>query len=114
MCGGINSPSDATAGAKSMRSVPTATAVKPLPETAMTGGAKAPAVVRPLPTNAPSNAPIDIQLIEQREQIPLTAKEWNDLVAHNETNSIFQTYEWFDAWWQTFGGAHELFFLLLR
>jgi CelD/BcsL family acetyltransferase involved in cellulose biosynthesis len=59
-------------------------------------------------------APIEIELIQQRSQIPLSAGEWNALVAANETNSIFQTSEWFDAWWQTFGGPHELFFLLLR
>lgn len=57
---------------------------------------------------------ISIELIESRAQIPLTAAAWNALVARNETNSIFQTYEWFDAWWQTFGAAHRLFFLLLR
>jgi CelD/BcsL family acetyltransferase involved in cellulose biosynthesis len=57
---------------------------------------------------------IAIELIEQREQIPLSASEWNALVARNETNSVFQTYEWFDAWWQTFGASHDLFFLLLR
>jgi CelD/BcsL family acetyltransferase involved in cellulose biosynthesis len=57
---------------------------------------------------------IAVELIEQRSQIPLTAAEWNALVANNETNSIFQTYQWFDAWWRTFGDAHELFFLLLR
>ncbi|WP_161966096.1 GNAT family N-acetyltransferase [Steroidobacter cummioxidans] len=93
-----------------MRSVPTAAAMSSLPLTALTGGAGAPAVAAPFA----SNACIDIELIERREQIPLTAREWNDLVAQNETNSIFQTYEWFDAWWQTFGAAHELFFMLLR
>lgn len=77
---------------------------------ALTGGAESPAMARA----SASKSPIDIELIQQREQIPLTAREWNDLVARNETNSIFQTYEWFDAWWQTFGDAHELFFLLLR
>jgi CelD/BcsL family acetyltransferase involved in cellulose biosynthesis len=97
----------------SMRSGSTATAVE-VPLAASTDGAEAPAVVRPSIKDASSNAPIDVQLIERREQIPLTAKEWNDLVAHNETNSIFQTYEWFDAWWQTFGGPHQLFFVALR
>nr|WP_298718462.1 GNAT family N-acetyltransferase [uncultured Steroidobacter sp.] len=81
-----------------------------LPVTALTGGARAPAAGSCLA----SNARIDIELIERRERIPLTAREWNDLVAGNETNSIFQTYEWFDAWWQTFGADHELFFMLLR
>lgn len=63
---------------------------------------------------AASGAAIAIELIEQRSQIPLSDVEWNALVAGNETNSIFQTYQWFDAWWRTFGEAHELFFLLLR
>ncbi len=35
-----------------------------------TDGAEAPAVVRPSITDAPNNAPIDVQLIERREQIP--------------------------------------------
>ena len=40
--------------------------------------------------------------------------QWNALVAANETNTIFQTYEWFDAWWQAFGAARELFLLVVR
>lgn len=82
--------------------------------TAATDGAGAPAVAPPFAVDAHSNAPIDVELIERREQIPLTAGQWNELVAHNETNTIFQTYEWFDAWWRSFGEAHQLFFLLLR
>lgn len=61
-----------------------------------------------------SGTAIAVELIEDRSQIPLSAAEWNELVARNETNSIFQTYQWFDAWWRTFGEAHQLFFLLLR
>ena len=57
---------------------------------------------------------IAVELIEERAQIPLTEDEWNRLVARNETNSVFQTHQWFDAWWRTFGEAHQLFFLLLR
>lgn len=69
----------------------------------------------PSPTRAvESGTAIAVELIEQRAQIPLTAAEWNELVARNETNSVFQTYQWFDAWWRTFGDAHQLFFLLLR
>ncbi|MBM0106200.1 GNAT family N-acetyltransferase [Steroidobacter sp. S1-65] len=64
--------------------------------------------------NSSATGRISIQLIERRADIPLTAAAWNAVVARNETNSIFQTYEWFDAWWQTFGAAHQLFFLLLR
>jgi CelD/BcsL family acetyltransferase involved in cellulose biosynthesis len=58
-------------------------------------------------------SPISIQLIDRSADIPLDAAAWNSLVARNETNSVFQTYEWFDAWWRTFGGGHRLFFLVL-
>lgn len=61
-----------------------------------------------------SGTAIAVELIEDRSQIPLAAAEWNELVARNETNSVFQTYQWFDAWWRTFGADHQLFFLLLR
>ena len=41
--------------------------------------------------------------------------EWNALVARNETNyAVFQTYEWFDAWWQSPGRNRRLFFLVVR
>jgi CelD/BcsL family acetyltransferase involved in cellulose biosynthesis len=95
-----------------MRSVLPAAAMPSLPvSVALRGdGVDAPSPTR----RVDSGAAIAVELIEQRSHIPLTAAEWNELVAHNETDSIFQTYQWFDAWWRTFGDAHELFFLLLR
>lgn len=57
---------------------------------------------------------IHVELIERAEDIPLSADAWNELAAANATNSIFQTREWFDAWWRSFGSGHRLFFLLLR
>jgi CelD/BcsL family acetyltransferase involved in cellulose biosynthesis len=96
-----------------MRSVLPAEAMTSLPASVALrgdGGADAPSATRAVDTRAA----IAVELIEQRSQIPLTAAEWNALVERNETNSIFQTHQWFDAWWRTFGDAHELFFLLLR
>ena len=55
-----------------------------------------------------------IELITRRSQIPLDAARWNALVAANETNTVFQTFEWFDAWWQTFGASRALWFLVVR
>lgn len=40
--------------------------------------------------------------------------EWDALVEASATNTIFQTWEWFDGWWRVFGTGHRLFFLLLR
>jgi CelD/BcsL family acetyltransferase involved in cellulose biosynthesis len=61
-----------------------------------------------------SPAALRVELITRRSDIPLDAEQWNALVAANETNTVFQTYEWFDSWWQVFGETRELFFLLLR
>jgi CelD/BcsL family acetyltransferase involved in cellulose biosynthesis len=57
---------------------------------------------------------LNIELIEDRSAVPLTAEQWNALVARNETNTVFQTYEWFDAWWRTFGDGRRLFLLIVR
>jgi CelD/BcsL family acetyltransferase involved in cellulose biosynthesis len=56
---------------------------------------------------------LHIELIRDRSAVPLAAEQWNALVARNETNTVFQTYEWFDAWWRAFGGSQELFMLLV-
>jgi CelD/BcsL family acetyltransferase involved in cellulose biosynthesis len=61
-----------------------------------------------------SAAAMRVELVTRRADIPLDAERWNALVAANETNTIFQTYEWFDAWWESFGARRELFFLVVR
>jgi CelD/BcsL family acetyltransferase involved in cellulose biosynthesis len=95
-----------------MRSVLPAAAVSSLPVSVALSGD---GVDAPSPTLAVEpGAAIDVELIEDRSLIPLTEAEWNGLVARNETNSVFQTWQWFDAWWRTFGETHRLFFLLLR
>jgi hypothetical protein len=48
---------------------------------------------------------ISIQLIESAADIPLSATAWNALVSLNETNSVFQTHEWFDACYREAGRA---------
>lgn len=57
---------------------------------------------------------IRVELVRERSLVPLSKEEWNCLAAANATNTIFQTYEWFDAWWSVFGARHELFLLILR
>jgi CelD/BcsL family acetyltransferase involved in cellulose biosynthesis len=61
-----------------------------------------------------NTAELRVELVTRRSQIPLDAERWNALVAANETNTVFQTYEWFDAWWQTFGAGRGLYFLVVR
>lgn len=59
-------------------------------------------------------AELEIELVEDRSALQLAATDWNALVARNETNTVFQTYEWFDAWWQSLRGRNRLFFLYVR
>jgi CelD/BcsL family acetyltransferase involved in cellulose biosynthesis len=54
-----------------------------------------------------------VELVTRRSQIPLDAERWNALASANETNTVFQTYEWFDAWWQAFGAGRGLYFLVV-
>lgn len=53
-----------------------------------------------------------IRLYEDISTIPLNESTWNDLVSKNETNTIFQTYQWFISWWQSFGIDKNLLFLV--
>ena len=46
--------------------------------------------------------------------IPVDKATWNKFAQQNETNTIFQTYEWFESWWSTFGDQQELLFLTAR
>lgn len=53
-----------------------------------------------------------IELIERIEDIPLDRDSWNSMVQNNETNSVFQTHEWFESWWKSYGQKNRLIFLL--
>lgn len=53
-----------------------------------------------------------IELIEQVEDIPLDRTSWNSMVQKNQTNTVFQTYEWFESWWKNYGKKNRLVFLL--
>lgn len=54
------------------------------------------------------------EVYSRRSQIPLDEHTWNALVGHDETHTVFQTYQWFDSWWSAFGAEYELFFIVTR
>jgi CelD/BcsL family acetyltransferase involved in cellulose biosynthesis len=41
-------------------------------------------------------------------QLDVSRDQWNRLLRRSVTNTVFQTYEWFDAWWRVFGHDHQL------
>ncbi|MES9827626.1 MAG: GNAT family N-acetyltransferase [Candidatus Thiodiazotropha sp.] len=54
-----------------------------------------------------------IKHIVDVSDIPLSREEWNKLVLHNETNTIFQTFEWFLSWYKTFAINNDLCLLVV-
>lgn len=53
-----------------------------------------------------------IERVEQFDEIPLNREQWNNMVKYNHTNTIFQTYEWFESWWRSLGRNNQLVFLI--
>lgn len=46
--------------------------------------------------------------IRNWDEVTPLAESWNALVAASEPCTVFQTFEWHDAWWRNFGSEHEL------
>ena len=62
----------------------------------------------------PAPTTLRVRLTEARDQIPLTRAQWNALADRNATSTVFQTWEWFDAWWSSFGADRRLYFLTVH
>jgi len=43
--------------------------------------------------------------------IGLNEESWNRIASKNETNTVFQTYQWFLCWWKAFSDQNKLFFI---
>ncbi|MBZ0220449.1 MAG: GNAT family N-acetyltransferase [Candidatus Methylomirabilis sp.] len=52
---------------------------------------------------------MDIRIATRIEDIGISPEEWNSLLSGSETNTVFQTYEWFKSWWDVFGKENRLF-----
>jgi len=53
-------------------------------------------------------------LIEDISKLTISEVIWNQIVSKNETNTIFQTYQWFHSWWKVFGEQNRLFFISIH
>ncbi len=53
---------------------------------------------------------IKLEIATNINEITISEEKWSQLIDNNETNTIFQTYQWFQSWWQVFGKENELFF----
>ena len=52
-----------------------------------------------------------VKVLTDIKDLDIAKEEWDDLVSENETNTIFQTYEWFKCWWAVYGPENDLYFL---
>ena len=50
-----------------------------------------------------STAALTVSLHEDWERLPVTRIQWNEVVARSGTNTVFQTFEWNDAWHAAYG-----------
>ncbi|HEX9757376.1 MAG TPA: GNAT family N-acetyltransferase [Nitrospiria bacterium] len=57
---------------------------------------------------------MEICLINRFDQINPEKLIWNRLAQKSGLNTIFQTYEWHQAWWEVFGDDRELFVIVAK
>jgi len=55
-----------------------------------------------------------ISIVTDIKNLHIDRETWNTIAAENTTNTIFQTYEWFHSWWETFGNEYKLVFVLVE
>lgn len=58
------------------------------------------------------SAAIRLELAQDFQEIPVSRSAWNAVVAKSETNTVFQTYEWFSSWLSVFRERHHPCFIL--
>jgi len=57
---------------------------------------------------------VDIVEVADPNAIAAMRDEWNDLLDRSATPTIYQTWEWNDAWWRSFGSGKRLRLLQVR
>jgi CelD/BcsL family acetyltransferase involved in cellulose biosynthesis len=57
---------------------------------------------------------LQLGVTSEWSDLPLSGQVWNELIARAPTHTVFQSYEWLEAWWQNFGASHQLYFLWVR
>jgi CelD/BcsL family acetyltransferase involved in cellulose biosynthesis len=53
-----------------------------------------------------------VEVIRDPAAIPIDAETWNRLVAEMDDGTVFQTREWFDAWWSSYGADQALYLVI--
>jgi CelD/BcsL family acetyltransferase involved in cellulose biosynthesis len=54
-----------------------------------------------------------VEFVDDVSNMPLSQEAWNRLVLQNETNTLFQTHEWFSSWYKTYSHKNKLCLLVV-
>ena len=54
---------------------------------------------------------MQIDVVSSLDHVGIDPDGWNTLAAQNDTNSLFQTYEWTRSWWTTYHHQYEPLFV---
>lgn len=57
---------------------------------------------------------LSIEEITDFQSLLSLEKEWNEVLHHSDSNSVFLTFEWVTTWWKHFGQDKELFIQLVQ
>ncbi|KAA3628676.1 MAG: GNAT family N-acetyltransferase [Proteobacteria bacterium] len=63
---------------------------------------------RPSGHSIEASAGLRTHVSRRLPDIPFTPEEWNQLAEGSSTTTVFQTYEWFEGWWNSFGQDGQL------
>lgn len=64
---------------------------------------------RPSDLSTPASYLLHTRVARRLSEIPFTPEEWNRLAESSPTSTVFQTYDWFECWWNSFGRDGDLF-----
>jgi CelD/BcsL family acetyltransferase involved in cellulose biosynthesis len=56
---------------------------------------------------------LKLKLVTNFKELEPHAAAWNSLVLKNETNTVFQLYEWHKSWWEAYGNTGLLYLILV-
>ena len=51
---------------------------------------------------------VSTRVLREWTEVAALAEQWNKLATQSDTFSVFQSYEWHEAWWRNFGGDYDL------
>lgn len=61
-----------------------------------------------------TNGDMKLLVIKTPAEFSKIKEEWNELLEHTDSDSLFLRHEWLSNWWRCYGKNNELFILLLR